>query len=56
MLRYEYKCKDHGIKVEISGTNAEIPICPSCNAEMLRIYSISGIVFKGSGFYKTDTR
>jgi predicted nucleic acid-binding Zn ribbon protein len=31
-----------------------IPICPNCDTEMIRDYRISGVHFKGNGFYQTD--
>jgi predicted nucleic acid-binding Zn ribbon protein len=39
-----------------SFTDAPISICPECGREVRKIYSNVGIVFKGSGFYKTDSQ
>jgi predicted nucleic acid-binding Zn ribbon protein len=40
----------HGFKETFDGT------CPDCGGEMARVFSPAGIVFKGSGFYLTDSR
>jgi putative FmdB family regulatory protein len=54
---YEYRCKACGATHEIThGFNAERPTkCPTCGAEQLvRVFHPVGVVFKGSGFHKTD--
>lgn len=53
---YEYQCKDCGIVVEeFHGAHEKIQKkCESCGADLRRIFSPAGIVFKGSGFYITD--
>jgi predicted nucleic acid-binding Zn ribbon protein len=38
-----------------SFTDAPISACPECGKEVRKVYSNVGIVFKGSGFYKTDS-
>ncbi len=58
MPLYEYKCRScnttaevrHGFKEEYDGT------CAACGGEMARVFTPTGIVFKGSGFYLTDSR
>jgi putative FmdB family regulatory protein len=55
---YEYQCRScqktadvrHGFKETFDGK------CEHCGGEMARVYSPAGIVFKGSGFYLTDSR
>ena len=54
---YEYTCIECEETVEISRSfnDAEIiPPCKACGYKMARVYTPTGIQFKGSGFYKTD--
>jgi len=54
---YEYRCKSCGATHEIEhGFNADRPTkCPACGADQLvRVFHPVGVVFKGSGFHKTD--
>jgi putative FmdB family regulatory protein len=53
---YEYRCKSCGKTHEIEqGFHDERPTeCPSCGGQLLRVFHPIGVVFKGSGFYKTD--
>jgi putative FmdB family regulatory protein len=53
---YEYRCKDCGRTHEIEhGFNDERPTkCPSCAGHLVRVFHPVGVVFKGSGFHKTD--
>lgn len=58
MPLYDYQCRScrkttevrHGFKETFEGK------CPECGGEMARVFSPAGIVFKGSGFYLTDSR
>ena len=59
MPTYEYKCKDCGHQFDIvqSFSDDALTKCPSCKKKALRkVFSPVGIVLKGSGFYKTDSR
>ena len=59
MPAYEYKCKDCGETIEIvqSFTDPPLSACTSCESPNLKkVFGSVGIVFKGSGFYKTDSR
>jgi len=59
MPTYEYKCRDCGHQLEVvqSFTEDALTKCPSCRKKALRkVFSPVGIAFKGSGFYKTDSR
>ncbi|HEY5888756.1 MAG TPA: zinc ribbon domain-containing protein [Acidimicrobiales bacterium] len=59
MPTYEYKCRDCGHQLEVvqSFTDDSLTKCPSCRKKALRkVFSPVGIAFKGSGFYKTDSR
>ena len=53
---YEYRCKACGKTHEIAhGFNDKRPTeCPSCGGELVRVFHPIGLVFKGSGFHKTD--
>jgi putative FmdB family regulatory protein len=56
---YEYRCKACGNELEAvqSFTDDALTTCPACGAEELRkVFGAVGISFKGSGFYKTDSR
>ena len=53
---YEYRCKSCGKTHEIEhGFNDKRPTeCPTCGGELVRVFHPIGLVFKGSGFHKTD--
>ncbi len=53
---YEYKCeKCHNVVEVLKGYNEPSPTkCPHCEGKLKRLYQPAGIIFKGSGFYKTD--
>jgi putative FmdB family regulatory protein len=59
MPTYEYRCKACGHQFDIiqSFTDDALTICPACDAAQLKkVFGNVGITFKGSGFYKTDSR
>ena len=59
MPTYEYRCKScgHGLEVVQSFTDDPLTKCPACKRKQLRkVFGSIGITFKGSGFYKTDSR
>ncbi len=58
MPTYEYACKvcDYHFDVVQSFTDDPITVCPKCGGEVRKVFGSVGIVFKGSGFYKTDSR
>ena len=58
MPTYEYLCNEceNSFEAVQSFTEAAIEQCPKCNGEVRKVYNNVGIVFKGSGFYKTDSR
>ncbi|MBV8164591.1 MAG: zinc ribbon domain-containing protein [Candidatus Eremiobacteraeota bacterium] len=53
---YEYRCKDCGKTHEIEHGfhDARPTSCPSCGGHLARVFHPVGVVFKGSGFHKTD--
>jgi putative FmdB family regulatory protein len=58
MPTYEYRCKDcaHELEVQQSFSDDPLTECPSCGGALKKKFSSVGISFKGSGFYKTDSR
>jgi len=58
MPLYDYKCTKCGTVREVRhGFNeSHDEPCPACGAEMTRVFNPAPIVFKGSGFYATDSR
>ena len=58
MPTYEYLCNkcEHAFEVVQSFSDAAIEDCPKCNGKVRKVYNNVGVVFKGSGFYKTDSR
>jgi len=57
MPTYQYACSACGHEFEAFQTFSEesLTSCPECKGEVRKIYSAVGVVFKGSGFYKTDS-
>jgi putative FmdB family regulatory protein len=55
---YEYRCKDcrHELEAQQSFSDEALTECPSCGGTLKKKFSSVGISFKGSGFYKTDSR
>jgi putative FmdB family regulatory protein len=55
---YEYECRSCGTVTDIRhGFDETVSeACPACGGELVRRFSATGIVFKGSGFYITDSR
>lgn len=58
MPLYEYQCNAAGHRFEVRhGVNDPRPAaCPECGASVWRVIQPVGIVFKGAGFYATDSR
>jgi putative FmdB family regulatory protein len=55
---YQYACTDCADRVEVvqKFTDDPLTVCASCGGRLRKVYSPVGIVFKGSGFYRTDSR
>jgi len=55
---YEYACTACGHRLEAvqSFTDDALTTCPQCGGVLRKVYGAVGIAFKGSGFYKTDSR
>ena len=58
MPTYEYQCKTCGHHFERVQRFSDDPIreCPDCGAEVRRVIHPAGVIFKGSGWYITDSR
>lgn len=58
MPTYEYRCKDcgHQFEVQQAFTDDALTECPDCKGALKKVFGNVGITFKGSGFYKTDSR
>ncbi|MFI7444514.1 FmdB family zinc ribbon protein [Nonomuraea indica] len=58
MPTYQYACNDCGEQLEVvqKFTDDALTVCPACQGNLRKVFSAVGIVFKGSGFYRTDSR
>ena len=55
---YQYACTDCGDRSEVVQrfTDDPLSVCSACGGKLRKVFSPVGIVFKGSGFYRTDSR
>jgi putative FmdB family regulatory protein len=58
MPTYEYACTECGKHIEVVQSMSDAPLdtCAICGGKLRKVFSPIGIVFKGSGFYRTDSR
>ena len=58
MPTYQYACTacDHAFEQVQSFSEDSLTVCPECQGRLRKVYNAVGVVFKGSGFYKTDSR
>ena len=58
MPTYEYACTECGDRTEVVQSISDPPLttCTVCGGQLRKVFSPVGIVFKGSGFYRTDSR
>ncbi|MAO80978.1 FmdB family zinc ribbon protein [uncultured Nocardioides sp.] len=58
MPTYQYACTecDHAFEQVQSFSDASLTECPQCQGRLRKVYNAVGVVFKGSGFYRTDSR
>src|SRR5579859_587523 len=56
MPTYGYRCRTCGNEFEILQKMSDEPLktCPKCSGELQKLVYPTGVIFKGSGFYKTD--
>src|SRR3954470_2771512 len=55
---YQYACTECGHAFEQFQSFSEdaLTVCPACSGKLRKLYNAVGVVFKGSGFYRTDSR
>ncbi|WP_327177378.1 FmdB family transcriptional regulator [Streptomyces sp. NBC_01335] len=58
MPTYQYQCTEcgEGLEAVQKFTDDALTVCPNCNGRLKKVFSAVGIVFKGSGFYRNDSR
>ena len=58
MPTYEYACRQCGTHLDVvqKFTDESLTTCPGCAGPLRKVFGSIGISFKGSGFYKTDSR
>ncbi|MEU4202507.1 FmdB family zinc ribbon protein [Streptomyces sp. NPDC045470] len=58
MPTYQYQCTacGEGLEAVQKFTDDALTECPACNGRLKKVFSAVGIVFKGSGFYRNDSR
>ncbi|POM27297.1 Zinc ribbon domain protein [Actinomadura rubteroloni] len=58
MPTYQYVCTECGEPLEVvqSFSDDALTECPACQGKLRKVFSAAGIIFKGSGFYRTDSR
>ncbi|WP_433389696.1 FmdB family zinc ribbon protein [Micromonospora sp. KLBMP9576] len=55
---YQYACTACGHQLEAVQSFSDAPLseCPACEGRLRKVFNSVGVVFKGSGFYRTDSR
>ena len=55
---YQYACTEcgHAFEQFQSFTDNALTVCPECEGRLRKVFNAVGVVFKGSGFYRTDSR
>ena len=58
MPTYQYQCTEcgEGLEAVQKFTDDALTECPNCKGRLKKVFSAVGIVFKGSGFYRNDSR
>ncbi|RMI03584.1 FmdB family transcriptional regulator [Cellulomonas triticagri] len=58
MPTYAYTCTEcgHAFDIHQSFSDAALTECPACGGKLRKVFSSVGVVFKGSGFYRNDSR
>ncbi|MEV6629713.1 FmdB family zinc ribbon protein [Actinoplanes sp. NPDC051470] len=58
MPTYQYACTECGEHLEMvqSFSDEPLTVCPACQGRLRKVFNSVGVVFKGSGFYRNDSR
>ena len=58
MPTYAYACRDcdHRFEAVQSFSDDSLTVCPECSGSLRKVFNSVGVVFKGGGFYRTDSR
>ncbi|MFC8943276.1 FmdB family zinc ribbon protein, partial [Streptomyces griseoincarnatus] len=58
MPTYAYRCADcgHAFDIHQEFSDESLTVCPECQGKLRKVFSSVGVTFKGSGFYRTDSR
>lgn len=58
MPTYSYKCTEcgHAFDIHQDFSDDALTTCPECGGPLRKVFSAVGVTFKGSGFYRTDSR
>jgi putative FmdB family regulatory protein len=58
MPTYQYACTEcgHAFEQFQSFSDDALTVCPECDGKLRKVFNAVGVVFKGSGFYRTDSR
>lgn len=58
MPTYQYACTEcgHAFEQVQSFSDDALTVCPECQGRLRKVFNAVGVVFKGSGFYRTDSR
>ncbi len=58
MPTYQYSCTEcgHFFEAVQSFSDDSLTVCPQCQGKLRKVFNAVGVVFKGSGFYRTDSR
>ncbi|MDX3074965.1 FmdB family zinc ribbon protein [Streptomyces sp. MI02-7b] len=58
MPTYQYQCTEcgEGLEAVQKFSDDALTECPACHGRLRKVFSAVGVVFKGSGFYRTDSR
>lgn len=58
MPTYQYACTecDHAFEQVQKFSDDALTVCPQCQGRLRKVFNAVGVVFKGSGFYRTDSR
>ena len=58
MPTYQYRCTEcgHAFEEFQSFTDDALTVCPVCGGRLRKVFNAVGVVFKGSGFYRNDSR